>query len=240
MIDLYVFTPKSGLPFDPHSVYLESFLNASQLSFQTYHSNDFSAKAQFPYFRENHINLTETGFIINYFEEKLEFDFDGHLDESMKATHFAYEQLLLSAFVDCLDHVFWLDEANVSVIKSLLSKDTPPPLVALKIKKIQKSIDQRLSHRMASEVAYKRQLTEAKKTMAYLSQLLGERRWFGGLYLSKLDLVVYACLKSLLLDNFTSGLHEAFKQTPNLIYHNKRISALFAQVAVAEVDEGTE
>jgi glutathione S-transferase len=233
MIDLYVFTAKPGLPYDPLSIYLESFLNASQIPFQTYHSDDFSSKLHLPYIRENHVNISETGFIINYLEEKVEFDFDGHLDELMKATHFAFEQLLLTQFSDLLAMAFWLDDHNVNQIKSILNKETPPPLVALKIRKIQKAISQRLNLRADWQLEFKHRLIQGKKTLSHLSELLSERQWFGGLYLSKLDLIVYACLKSLLLDDFKGELHDALKTHPNLIYHNKRVSLLFSELADA-------
>lgn len=237
MLDLYVFTAKQGLPYDPLSIYLESFLNASQIPFRTYPSDDFSAKSQLPYIRENHVNISDTGFIINYLEEKAEFDFDGHLDEQMKATYFAFEQLLLTQFVDLLDMAFWLDDNNARQIKAILNKETPPPLVALKVKKIQKAISQRVNLTIEWQIEFKHRLNQGKKTLSYLSELLSERQWFGGLYLSKLDLVAHACLKSLLLDDFKGELHDALKTHPNLIYHNKRVSLLFSESADASTIE---
>ncbi len=218
MIDLYAYKSFNGLPFESLSMRLEAFLNASQIPFQVIEDTDYikALERQLPSIRDNQIQVVGDQLIIDYLQKKMDFEFDNHLDEKTKAIHFAFDNLLTEHFYPILLASLWFEEANVAALKNMFFKDIPPPIANLKIKKIQKHIKQSFVSKGHRQLELKNLYRQGVQSIYHLNTYLDERQWFGGLFLSKLDLTVVSFLRPLVMSQFSSPLIDALKTYPRL------------------------
>ncbi len=235
MIDLYVYKHIEGVPLDPFSARVEAFISASQAPHQTIEVDDYleTLDGNIPVIRDNQIPISGFKLILSMLEDKMGFVFDSHLDEKDKAIHFAFDKLLTDRFYTLVLAALWLNNDNVQVLSHLLYKDIPPPLPALKIKQIQKRIKAKLLGLGLAVNDTDILAAETKEVLAKLSNYLGEHQWFGGLFLSTLDLTAMAFLSPLTIEGLKGDVVSNLHNNQTLKSYLARITPLFFSKSAA-------
>jgi glutathione S-transferase len=225
MIDLYQPSPYFNLPnLSPFCMKLEAFLRIAEIPYQVIIEDNYAnaPKAKLPYIRDNGITVSDSELIIDYLESKLGFEVDGHLSSQQKVTHHACIRMLDEHLYWVLQYSRWLDEDNFKQLKTKLFHDTPPPLNSFKAQAIRKRLKLQLESqglgRHGSDEIYQK----AEKDIRHLAMLLGEKNWFGGDYIAKLDLAASAYLCQILISELPSPLSRMVQQEDNLMAYATR------------------
>ncbi len=219
MIDLYQFTPAFGIPnISPFCMKLEAFLRISNIPFQIIYEDDprKSPKGKLPYIRDNGIVIGDSELIIDYLESKLEFHVDGHLDSQKTATHHAFVRMLDEHLYWVLMYSRWIEEHNWQTIRKELFYDIPPPISTIMANKIRRNFRDQLHAQGMGRHSREDIYNKGCKDLEQLSVLLGDHHWFGGDYVSKLDLTVIGYLTNILVPELHSPLTDCVKNCGNL------------------------
>lgn len=219
MIDLYQFTPHFNVPnLSPFCMKLEGFLRITEIPFQIIEENDPSKapEGKLPFIRDNGVLISDAELIIDYLESKLSFNVDGHLDNQKAATHHAFTRMLDEHLYWALLYSRWMEEHNRETLSNRLFSEIPPPISTVLARRMRKNIIDQLDKqgmgRHNREDIYKK----AGKDLVQLSVLLGDHKWFGGDYVSKLDLTAIAYLANIMIPELPSPLANYIKEYGNL------------------------
>lgn len=219
MIDLYQFTPHFNVPnLSPFCMKIEGFLRITEIPFQIVEENDpgQAPKGKLPFIRDNGILIGDSELIIDYLESKLDFHVDGHLDSQQAATHHAFIRMLDEHLYWALLYSRYMEAHNWETLRKRLFAEIPPPVSTFQAHKLHSSIRDQLDKqgmgRHNREEIYKK----ASKDLAQLSVLLGDHQWFGGDYVSKLDLTALAYLTNIMIPELSSPLASVIKEYGNL------------------------
>lgn len=219
MIDFYQFPPAFDVPnLSPFCMKIEAFLRISNLPFQIIAENDpqKAPKGKLPYIRDNGVVIGDSELIIHYLESKHNFTVDGHLDSIQLATQHATIRMLDEHLYWALMYSRWIDDHNWPALRNELFYDTPPPLSHIKgnqlRKRMQKALHEHGLGRHNKDDIYKK----ASLDLDHLSILLGNKNWFGGNYISKLDLTAIGYLCNIMIPELYSPLADAIKRNGNL------------------------
>jgi hypothetical protein len=219
MIDLYQFSPAFDVPsLSPFCMKLEAFLQVTNIPFQIIHENDprKGPKGKLPFIRDNGVIIGDTELIIDYLESKLNFCVDGHLDTRTAATHHAFTRMLEEHLYWVLMYSRWIDDKNWPTLRNELFYDIPPPISTLQAGKLRKRIREQLEAQGIGRHSREDIYTKGCKDLEQLSELLGDNKWFGGNYVSKLDLTAIGYLCNMLIPELHSPLADCIKNCGNL------------------------
>lgn len=207
---------------------LEGFLRIANIPYQVIEISDPNKgpKGKLPYINDNGVIIGDSELIMDYLESKLDFNVDGHLGSQQKAMQHAFIRTLDEHLYWALVYSRWADESNWKTFKRYLFADIPPPISTLIAKKVRKQILNQLHQqgigRHSCEDIYKK----AIKDIEQLSQLLGDHQWFGGDYVSKLDLTALSYLSNMMIDELPSPLADTVNKIDNLRTYKERALAI--------------
>lgn len=234
MIDLYQFPRAFGIAnLSPFCMKVEAFLRIADIPYQVTEVNDLrlAPKGKLPFIRDNGVAVSDSEFIMDYLQSKHEFEVDGHLGSQQKVVHHALSRMLDEHFYWALMYNRWLEPQNWQILKQHLYGHIPPPISTVMAKKAQDSMRRQLRYhglgRHSAEEIYRK----AGKDIHALAQTLGSQNWFGGDYISRLDLSALAYLSNALLEKMPSPLSDKIQQYGNLIEFQQRAEqAVFAEL----------
>ena len=219
MIDLYQFSPVFDIPnLSPFCMKLEAFLRVSNIPFQVIEEDNPSTgpKGKLPFIRDNGLLIGDSELIIDYLESKLEFQMDGHLGSQQAAAHHACIRMLEDHLYWALMYSRWIDDRNWHTFRHELFYDIPPPISTVIAGRTRKRIEQQLHAHGMGRHNRDEIYEKGYKDIRALSTLLGDHSWFGGDYVSKLDLIATGILCNILIPELPSPLADCIKSTNNL------------------------
>lgn len=219
MIDLYQFTPLFNVPnLSPFCMKVEGFLRIADIPFQIINSNDprTAPKGKLPYIRDNGISIGDSELIMDYLESKLDFQVDGHLDSQQRATHHAFVRMLDEHLYWALVYSRWIEEHNWHTLRDRMFAEIPPPISTFIGYRLRRQIQQQLHAHGMGRHNREEIYGKAAKDLTQLSALLGDHRWFGGDYISRLDLTAVGYLANIMIAEMPSLLSDSVKKHGNL------------------------
>lgn len=225
MIDLYQFTPAFGLAnISPHCMKIEAFLRLSDIPFQIIELNDPAKgpKSKLPFIRDNGILIGDSELIMDYLESKYNFRVDGHLGRLSKANQHAFCRMLDNHLYWALVYSRWLDESNWPNFKQQMFGTIAPPMNSIIAAKARKTMQKQLHAHGLGRHSRNEIYSLACKDINELALLLEKKTWFGGDFVSKLDLAAIAYLTNLLIPELPSPMAACIKQHSNLIQYVQR------------------
>ena len=225
MIDLYQFTPAFGhANISPACMKVEAFLRLSQLPFQIIDENNprKGPKGKLPFIRDNGLLIGDSELIMEYLESKYQFSMDGHLDRMTRAHNNTYSRMLDEHLYWAVVYSRWGDESNWSALKKELFGAITPPLnsivAAMARRNIQKQLHAQGMGRHNRDEIY----DMANKALQQLSTYLDSKQWFGGSYVSKLDITAVAYLSNIILSELPSPMAGCIREHENLLEYTER------------------
>ena len=219
MIDLYQFTPAFNVPnLSPFCMKLEGFLRVCEIPFQIIEENDprKGPKGKLPFIRDNGVVIGDSELIIDYLETKLDFHVDGHLSSQQRAIHHAFIRMLDEHLYWALVYSRWLEDHNWETLKNHLFYDIPPPISTFIAYMVRRQIRNQLLQQGMGRHNRDDIYAKARKDLEQLSVLLADHKWFGGDYVSQLDLTAVAYLSNIMVPELNSPLADYVKELGNL------------------------
>src|SRR5690554_3406110 len=229
MIDLYQFPPLFDVPnFSPFCMKLEGFLRIADIPFEIIATNETqqAPKGKLPYIRDNGVAIADSELVMDYLESKLEFQVDGHLASLQKATQHAFIRMLDEHLYWALQYSRYQEEDNWQTLKQRLFGHIPPPLSTVLAAKARYTVRQQLQAQGLGRHNREEIYSKACKDIAELAMLLGDKKWFGGNYVSKLDLAALAYLSNILIPELPSPLSGCVKKHGNLETYCVRVGRI--------------
>lgn len=234
MIDLYQFPRAFGIAnLSPFCMKVEAFLRIADIPYQIMEVKDLrlAPKGKLPFIRDNGIAVSDSEFIMDYLQSKHEFEVDGHLASRQRVLHHALSRMLDEHFYWALMYSRWLEPQNWQILKQHLYGHIPPPVSTIMAKKSQDTMRKQLHNQGLGRHNAEEVYRKAGKDIEALANSLGSQSWFGGDYLSRLDLSVLAYLSNALLAELPSPLTEKIQQHENLLDFQQRAEqAIFADL----------
>ncbi|NRB37805.1 MAG: glutathione S-transferase family protein [Pseudomonadales bacterium] len=237
MIDLYQFTPAFGhANISPPCMKVEAFLRLSELPFQIINEDNPAKgpKSKLPFIRDNGLVIGDSELIMDYLESKYDFSMDGHLDTINRAHHQAYSRMLDDHLYWALVYSRWMDEKNWPVFKKQIFGAMPPPISHLAAWFVKKGVKKQLHEQGTGRHSRDEIYDMAKKDINQLAVYLDGKQWFGGSYVSKLDISAVAYLSNILLPELDSPMADCIRQHDNLLEYSERNYSIFFPEPIAE------
>ncbi len=229
MITLYTFGPYFGLPDgSPFVTKAMLLLKIAGLPYTEDRGGYGKApKGKLPYVEDDGEKVANSTFIRLHIEKKYGFDYGAGLTDEQKATGWALEKL-------CEDHLYWFIIADRWLIDDNFKKgpahffDAAPapirPLISAFIRrKIRSGALAQGLYRHTPE--QRREL--ARRGLAAMSTLLGERPFIFGETPSGTDATLGAFAMGMLCPLFDSGCGDEARRLPNLVAYADRIRAKY-------------
>ena len=197
---------------------VEAFLIIANIPYQVIIEDNAAnaPKGKLPFIRDNGITISDSELIIDYLESKLDFQVDGHLNEHDKALHHAAIRMLDEHLYWAILYSRWIDDDNFLVMKAELYRDTPPPLSGIKANKRRKYVQTQIETQGLGKHRSEEIYQKAEKDLIVLSKILADHQWFGGDFVSKLDLAASAYLSQIMIEDLNSPLAKIIKRLGNL------------------------
>ncbi len=197
---------------------LEGFLRVAEIPFQIIEEDDprKGPKGKLPFINDNGVIIGDSELIIDYLESKLEFNVDGHLSSQQVAIHHAFIRMLDEHLYWALIYSRWIEEGNWNTLRHELFSEIPPPISTFIGNKIRKQMRDQLHKQGMGRHNRDEIYKKADKDLSQLSTLLADHKWFGGDYVSKLDLTALAYLSNIMIPEISSPLADSIRKHDNL------------------------
>lgn len=235
MIDLYQPSPAFGLTsINPRCMVVEGFLRVANIPHQVIidDTSEHLIEHKLPVIRDNGISISGCDNILHYLQSKLEFSMDGHLSQQQQTLHHCAIRMLNEHFYWVLMYSRWADESSYKTLCQHLFADIPPPISGMKAKKLRKHHVKQLDTQGLGKDDANAVYQQAEKDLESLAAILSDRQWFGGDFVSQLDLYAQAYLTQAMITELATPLPKAVAKFDNLIaYQTRTKAAIFPENA---------
>lgn len=230
MIKLYQFPSAWSLPNpSPFCMKLETYLRMAKLPFETVSVIDprRAPKKKLPVISDDGRKIADSGFIIDYLQQKYGDPLDRHLASAQKAEAVAVRRMLEEHLYWVIVYSRWIDDRYWPTTKEAFFGHLKQPLSYIVPKLIQRKIRQDL---------YRQGLGRHTTTEVYqlgiadldaVSILLEEGEFFMGNEPTSIDACVYAFLQSIIQPPIPSPLQEYAQSHPRFLGYCARMTKMF-------------
>lgn len=232
MIDLYQFPSSYGLPnISPFCMKLASYFRAMGIDYRSVETFDprQSPTGKLPFIKESGEFKSDSGLIIQAFENKVDKPIDAILTPCEKATSLAFIRLVEEHLYWVIVYARWLDEQGYSTWKKDLSQsfNMPAFFANLIITGMRKTI-QKYLHGHGIGRHQKQTIYEmGRQDLKALSDYLADRTYFFQDQPTLLDHVTYSFISSIQAMPWSYPLKTHLQNHANLLYHQSRMLELY-------------
>lgn len=203
---------------------LEAFLRIADIPYQNCYldNSELSPTRRLPFIRDNGITVADSELIMDYLESKYKFKVDGHLSQQQAVCHHGFHRVFDEHLYWALQYSRYLEADNFKTLSQMLYHEIPPPFSHIKANKARKQVQQQLFAQGLGCLSADNIYLKAEKDLQQLSLLLADRDWFGGDFVSKLDLSAVAFFSHIAIVELPSPLQQSLQQFDNLIEFQHR------------------
>ncbi|CAM2748898.1 Uncharacterised protein [Legionella steigerwaltii] len=230
MIKLYQYPSAWSLPNpSPFCMKLETYLRMAKLPFEIVTVIDprKAPKGKLPVISDDGRKIADSGFIIDYLQQKYSDPLDGHLTATQKAEALAVRRMLEEHLYWVIVYSRWIDNRYWPTTKEAFFGHLKKPLYYFIPKLIQKKVSQDL---------YRQGIGRHSATEIYqlgiadlhaLSVLLEQSDFCMGNEPTSIDATAYAFLKSIIQPPISSPLQDYAKSHPHFLSYCERMTQMF-------------
>lgn len=224
MITVYTFGPAFGLP-DPSSFVTKTLvqLKMSGLSFKESTSGFRKApKGKLPYISDDEVIISDSTFIRKHIEKKYSYNFDSHLNESEKATAWAFEKMCEDHLYFCIIDWRWMIDSNFNKGPKYFFDEVPWLFRPLIIKKVRSDLKKTLYGIGLGRHARHEIETLANNDINAIAAFLGNKAWFMGDQPSGADATIFSFVLAVMSNHFDGPIKTNALGHKNLVAYVKR------------------
>lgn len=230
MIILYQFPPNWGLPnASPFCMKLETYLRMAKLPFEIKQviNPRKNPKGKLPCISDDGKKIADSGFIIDYLQQKYGDLLDSHLNEQQKAQALTLRRTLEEHLYWILVYSRWIDERYWATSKESFFGHLKNPWRYFIPILIRKKINRDLLHQGIGRHSTAEIYQLGIDDLSALSTLLGKNDFCMGKEPSSVDACVYAFLANILYAPIPSPLQDYAKSQPQFAEYCARMQQRF-------------
>ncbi len=231
MIQLHSFGNNLGvIDPSPFVVKVDAYMRMANIEFA--HSPSLNnlkkaPKGKMPFITDNGTTIGDSQLIIEYLQQRTEYDLDLHLSAQQKAICYLTTKSLDENLYFILVYSRWLRDDTWPIVRDAFFKDMPSLLKLIVPNILRKSVRKGLTGQgMARHSSEELQLM-MRKNMQALSDLLGDNEYFFNQKPCSLDATVYGFLCSFINVTINNPFNEIARDFDNLKSFCKRIEQHF-------------
>jgi glutathione S-transferase len=229
MITLYTFGPMFGLiDASPFVSKAHMLLKLAKLPYQTDSKGfDKAPKKKLPYISDDGVLVADSTFIRWHIEKKYGFDFDVGYNAEQLAIAWCVEETLSEQLYFAMMHARWADDDNFARGPAHFFDDAPALLRPLLRKIVRGKVIKTLHAQGISRHSDDEITQLARKTLAAISTILGDKPYLLGDKPCGADASVFAFVASILCPVFETPIRTAAEGIPNLVSYVQRLRKEF-------------
>ena len=229
MIVLYGGGPNFGLPeTSPYVTKTEVQLKMAGLAYRMERARPGdSPKGQVPFIDDDGVLIADSTFIRAHLEQKYGFDLDDGLSPVERAQAWAVERMIENHFGWTMAYTRWLMPENFAKGPSRFFDDAPEHMREELREQVLARVGEALRAVGVGRHAPNEIVDLGDRSLAALSEMLGEKRFLFGDRPSGVDATAFAMLAAVLTPFFASPLRERAMEYLNLKAYVDRAMALF-------------
>ena len=210
MITLYTCGEMFGLPeASPYVTKTEIHLKMAGLAYVKEPAHpDLSPKGQLPWIDDHGALIADSHFIRLHLEAKYGFDFDAGLSEVERAQAWALERMIENHFGWTLAGVRWLVEENYAKGPARYFAGMPREAQAAIKQEVQSEVRARIHAVGIGRHTPEEILGLGERSLAALSLMLGDKRYFMGEEPTGVDAVAFGVLAGIMTPYFDAPIRD--------------------------------
>lgn len=229
MITLYSFGPAFGvMDASPFVVKVDLYLRIAKLDYQVksgINNLKKSPKGKLPFIEDDNQTIGDSAFIIDHLNNKYAINIDESLTPEQKATAYLLTKSLDENLYWCLVYSRWADDKTWPICKETFFAGIPFPINNIAAGVIRKKTIKKLDSQGIARHSRTEVLSITDQSLAALSNLLGDKDYFFGEFISSFDVTAYSILCQFLLVDYSSDFNLLAKKYDNLVGYCARIQS---------------
>ena len=221
MITLYNFGPNFNLPDpSPFCLKVETYLRAAGLDFNIVSSIDNLGKApkrKLPFITDGERVVCDSEFIVDYLKDTYGDVLDQDLNQEQRAIGRAFIKMMDENLYWCMIYSRWIDPKVWPLASKAFFGNLPFPLNRFAPFMAQRQVKKGLYTQGMGRHSHAEILAVARKDLAALSSLLGNKDYFLINKVTTMDVCVYAFLAQFIIPDYESDFNIMAESYSNLV-----------------------
>ena len=221
MIKLYGFGPAFGLiDPSPFVTKIDLTLRIANLEYQTIAKQSNLGKApkgKLPFIDDNGKIIADSLFILEHLKAQHKIDLDNYLDQEQQAIAQLIVKSLDENFYWCLVYSRWISLDTWPIVRERFFGELPFPLNKIIPFFVRRKVQKQINAHGMGKHSKDEIIHIAKLTLANLSALLGDKKYFFGEQISSLDVTAYAMLSSFTMSSIENEMNNVAAEYKNLL-----------------------
>ncbi len=237
MLELHQFLPHFGLPnASPFCMKVEAYLRLAGIEYKSVKVTDpgKGPNGKAPWIVDQGERIPDSRIIIEYLNRKHGYPLRNDLDKQQLATHHTITRMLDESTYWGMVYERWMLKENIPLTRDTLLEFIPNPLRKLVFAVGQRSVKSALHGQGTGRLSLDEIVTLAKHDIDALSDLLGDKPYFGGDKPAEIDATTIAYIAGFITPPVTSKIRDYIRSDERLVaYHERMMKELFPEFVSA-------
>lgn len=231
MIQLHSFGSNFGV-IDPSPFVLkvDAYMRMADIKFEHISSLNnlkIAPKGKLPFIVDNGTTISDSQLIIEYFQQRSEYDLDKHLTEQQKAVSYLTTKSLDENLYFILIYSRWVRDDTWPLVKSAFFSEMPFLIKLFVPNMLRKGVVKGLKGQGIARHSDQELQQMMNKNMQALSDLLADNDYFFNQLPSSLDATIYGFLSAFINVTLNNPFNKIARNFDNLVGFCKRIEQQF-------------